>query len=155
MASSLQAIHDFLACRRIAAAGVARDSRHFSRTIFRELRERGYDVVPVNPKAAEIDGARCYAQVSEIDPPVEGALLTTTGAASEAVVCDCAAAGIRRVWLYRAVGQGAVTPAAVELCEKHGISVVSGECILMFLHDAGWIHAAHAVVRRLVGSYPA
>jgi uncharacterized protein len=155
MASSLQAINDFLACRRIAAAGLARDSRHFSRTIFRELRARGYDVVPVNPNAAEIDGMRCYARVSDIDPPVDGALLTTTGPASEAVVRDCVAAGVRRVWLYRAAGQGAVTPAAIEMCEQHGISVVPGECIFMFLRGAGWIHAVHGAVRKLVGSYPA
>ena len=155
MASTLQAIHEFLGCRRIAAAGVARDRRHFSRVLFRELRARGYDVVPVNPNADEIDGVRCYARVSDIQPPVEGALLTTTGEASASVVSDCVAAGVRRVWLYRGAGRGAVTPAALELCAKHGISVVPGECILMFLRDAGWIHAAHGMFRKVVGSYPA
>ncbi|HET8550830.1 MAG TPA: CoA-binding protein [Bryobacteraceae bacterium] len=155
MTSGLQSIHEFLACRRIAAAGVARDSRHFSRTIFRELRARGYDVVPVNPHASEIDGMRCYARVTDIDPPVEAALLTTTGAASEAVAQDCADAGVKHVWLYRAVGQGAVTPGAVAVCERNGISVVPGECIFMFLRDAGWIHAVHRLWRKAVGSYPA
>ena len=153
--SSLQAIHEFLGCRRIAMAGLARDSRHFSRTIFRELRSRGYDVVPVNPNASEIEGVRCYARVCDIDPPVEGALLTTTGAASEAVVRDCADAGVKRVWLYRAAGRGSVTPGAVSLCEQRGISVVPGECIFMFLRDAGWIHALHGTIRKVVGSYPA
>jgi predicted CoA-binding protein len=153
--STLQAIHDFLACRRIAMAGVARDSRHFSRTIFRDLRSRGYDVVPVNPNAEEIEGLRCYRRVCDIDPPVEAALLTTTGAASEAVVRDCADAGVRRVWFYRAAGRGAVTPGALTFCEQRGISVVPGECIFMFLRNAGWIHSLHRTLRKAVGSYPA
>jgi predicted CoA-binding protein len=153
--STLEAIHQFLNCRRIAAAGVARESGHFSRTIFRELRSRGYDAVPVNPNAGEIEGVRCYARVTDIDPPVEGALLMTTGAASEAVARDCADAGVKRVWFYRASGRGAVTPAAVSFCEERGMSVVPGECIFMFLANTGWIHRLHGVLRKAVGSYPA
>ena len=42
--------NEFLAQRRIALVGVSRDPRDLSRTLFRELRRRGYDVVPVNPE---------------------------------------------------------------------------------------------------------
>jgi len=43
---------DFLAQRRIALVGVSRDPRDLSRALFRELRGRGYDVVPVHPQLA-------------------------------------------------------------------------------------------------------
>jgi len=43
--------------------------------MFRTLRERGYDAVPVNPKPTEIDGVPCYARLQEIQPPVQGALV--------------------------------------------------------------------------------
>ena len=43
--------NEFLAQRRIALVGVSRNPRDLSRTLFRELRRRGYDVVPVNPDA--------------------------------------------------------------------------------------------------------
>ena len=51
-----QLIDDFLAQKRIAVVGVSRNPRDFTRTMFNEFIRRGYDAVPVNPNAAEIDG---------------------------------------------------------------------------------------------------
>ncbi len=45
-------IDGFLALKRVAMVGVSRDPRDFSRMLFREMKKRGYDMVPVNPGAA-------------------------------------------------------------------------------------------------------
>jgi predicted CoA-binding protein len=150
-----QAITQFMAARRIAVIGVSRDSRHFSRNLFRTLISRGYHVIPVNPQASEIEGLRCYASVIAIEPTVDAALLFTTGAATDAVVRECAGASIPCVWMYRAAGIGAVTESAVEFCLEQNITVVPGECPYMFLPHAGCIHALHGFARRLIGTYPA
>jgi len=97
--STRQAISDFLAQKRIALVGASRNPKDFNRTMFRSLRSRGYDVVPVNPSAKEIDGVPCYGSVKQIDPPVEGVLVMTPPAAAQAVVNECQEAGIKRVWL--------------------------------------------------------
>jgi hypothetical protein len=57
------------------------------------------------------------------------------------VIKDCAAGGIRRVWMYRR------SPAAVAFCESHGMTVIAGECPLMFLPDTGWVHRLHGWFR--------
>ncbi len=106
--ASLNTIEEFLAQKRIAMAGISRDPANFSVKLFEELCRRGYDVVPVNPNVAEVQGIRCFARVQDIQPPVEAALLMTSPEATETVVNDCAAAGIRKIWMYRAVGKGAV-----------------------------------------------
>lgn len=147
-------IEDFLSYRRLAVAGVSRHPDDFSRKLYRELRSRGYELVPVNPHAEEVDGDRCYARITDIQPPVDGALLMTSGKDSRAVVEDCAAAGVKRVWLYRGAGQGAATPEAVEFCRKKEIAVVPGECPFMFLAGVGWMHGVHGFCRKLVGTYP-
>ena len=51
MTTTLDDVRDFLAQRRIAFVGLSRDPKHFSRVVFREMSQRGYDVVPVNPAA--------------------------------------------------------------------------------------------------------
>ena len=84
---------DFLAQRRIAFVGVSRNPRDLSRALFRELRGRGYDLVPVHPELPSVDGVPCAKQVQEIKPPVDGALLMTAPAVTDRVVRDCAAAG--------------------------------------------------------------
>ena len=68
---------------------------------------------------------------------VDGVLLMTSPAVTQAVVEDCAQAGIRRVWMYSAGSQGAVSPKAVEFCRERGIQVVPGECPLMFFPHNG------------------
>jgi predicted CoA-binding protein len=50
---ALEIIEDFLAQKRIALVGLSRQPKDFSVMLFEELCRRGYDVVPVNPGAAE------------------------------------------------------------------------------------------------------
>jgi len=149
-----RSIDEFLAQRRFAMIGVSRNPRDFSRELYRAFRKRGYDVIPVRPDAVEIEGRTSVASVTEIQPPVEAALLMTAPSVTETVVPECAAAGIRRIWMYRATGAGAVSPKAVAYCAGKGIEVVPGECPLMFLNQTGWIHRAHGLIRRIKGRYP-
>jgi predicted CoA-binding protein len=152
-ATSLEVIEDFLAQKRIAMVGVSRDPKHFSVYLFKELCRRGYDMVPVHPHATEVVGHRCFARVQEIQPPVEAALLMTPSTVTEAVVADCAQAGVRRIWMYRASGTGAVNSNAVDFCRQHEIALVPGECPFMFLPRNGF-HALHGFIRKITGQFP-
>jgi len=144
-----EAADDFLAQKRLALVGLSRNPKDFSRYIYTELRQRGYDVVPVNPNLAEVDGARCFARLQDVTPPVEGALVMTAADQSEGVVHDCAEAGINRVWLHRGAGAGAVSPAAVDFCRQRGMRLVAGYCPYMFLPQASFFHRFHGFFRKL------
>lgn len=143
-------ISDFLARQRLAVIGVSHDPRDFSRGLLRELRQRGYDVVPVNPHlaGADVDGTRVVARVQDVTPPIEAALVMTPPAVTEQVVRDCAQAGVTSVWLHRGAGRGAVSPEAVRFCREHGMSVVAGACPYMYLPRAALFHRVHGFVHR-------
>ena len=81
-------VDDFLACRRLAVVGVSRDPKHFSYVLWQELRQRGYEAIPVNPYATDLDGQPCYPRVQAIDPPVDGVLVMTPSSATAQVVRD-------------------------------------------------------------------
>ncbi len=151
---SLDAIEEFLALKRFAMVGISREPKDFSVSLFEELCRRGYDVVPVNPKTPNILGKSCYARVQDIQPPVEGALLMTSAAHTDAVVADCAQAGIRKLWMYRAAGVGAVSPKAVQFCRERGIEVIPGECPFMFLPHTGGVHKLHGFFRKITARFP-
>ncbi len=150
-----ETIDAFLGCRRLALVGVSRNARDFSRALMRELLCRGYDVVPVNPTAPEIEERRCYATVEEVVPPVEAALLMTPPALGPATVQDCLRAGVRRIWFHRGVGPGASSPEALRMCAEAGVDVVAGECPFMFLPGSGLVHRIHGVFRRPRRARPA
>lgn len=148
-------IDGFLSQKRLAVIGVSRNAGEFSRSVFNEFQKRGYDVVPVNPAATEVEGKRCFAHVTEIDPPVDAALLLTSSDRTEEVVDECIAAHIRYVWMHRGGGgTGAVNERAVNTCRERGISVVAGECPLMFLPGTAFPHRAHGFIRKIMGQYP-
>jgi predicted CoA-binding protein len=152
--TAIERIHDFLSQNRFAVVGVSRQPKDFSRMLFRELVQRGYDAIPVNPKARDIDGRPCFSRIEEIQPPIEGALLMTAPAITETLVRDCAAARIKRVWMFRGGGTGAVSAEAVRFCESSGISVIPGECPFMYLPRTGWVHRLHGLIRKIARTYP-
>jgi predicted CoA-binding protein len=152
--TSRASIDAFLSLRRIAFAGLSRNPKHFSRALFHEFRVRGYTALPVNPQAEEIESIPCAPKVSAIDPAPEGVLVMTPAHASAEVVEDAARAGVRHVWLYRALGEGAVSSRALDIASAHMMQVVAGECPWMFLPQSGFPHNVHRGFRSLVGSLP-
>jgi uncharacterized protein len=147
-------ISRFLGLSRFAAVGLSKKPQDFTRKLMGCLVESGYEVVPVNPTVKEIDGRECFATVRDVRPPVTAALLLTSPAATEQVVRDCAASGVSLIWMYRASGAGAVSEVAVQYCHEHGMSVIAGECPLMFLPHTGFVHRVHGFFRRIAGTYP-
>jgi len=146
-ATAMDKAREFLALKRIALVGISRNEKDFSRGIYRELVRRGYDVVPVSPALGEVEGKPCHARIQDVRPPPEVALLLTSPERTELVVRDCLEAGVRRVWMHRGVGPGAVSPAAVAFCRANGIEVAAGVCPFMALPGSAWPHRLHAFFR--------
>ncbi len=148
--TSKATVADFVSQRKLAVVGVSRKKMKFGNLAFRELKRKGYKLFPVHPHAEQLEGERCSASLAALPEPVEGVLVIVPPAQAEQVVREAAAAGIRRVWLQ----QGAASPAAIRFCEDNRISVVHGECILMFAEPAAWYHRAHRWVWGLLGKLP-
>jgi predicted CoA-binding protein len=152
--TTIQDIDDFLAQKRIALVGVSRNPQEISRLLLREFVRRGYDVVPVNPNLAEVEGLRCFARIQDVAPAVDAVLIMTAAGRSTEAVQGCAEAHIKRAWLYRGAGAGAVSAEAVDLCQHHGIRVVAGFCPYMFWPETSFVHRAHKFAMKVAGSYP-
>jgi predicted CoA-binding protein len=153
--TTIRDVEDFLALKRIAMVGVSRDPKDFSRNLFREMCDRGYDMVPVNRVATEIEGRESFQCLQPVRPAVEGALIMTPAYETIRAVRDCAEAGINNVWIYRAGGTGAVSAEALAFCREHAIRVVEGHCPFMFFRSTGFPHRAHGFFLKLTRRYPA
>ena len=155
MATIKEAAADFLAQRRIAVAGVARKSgEHGGNTVYRRLRSRGYEVFAVNPKADEVEGDRCYPNLAAIPGGVDGVVIATAPDVTEEVMVECAAIGVRRVWIHRGPGTGSANDKAVELGREWGIAVIPGGCPLMYGPTSDGLHRTMRWALNLVGRIP-
>ena len=146
---------EFLDQRRIAVAGVSRDARQPANLIYRRLRDAGHEVFAVNPNASEVEGDPCWPSVRDVPVALDGVVIVTPAAASVAVVEDCAAAGVPRVWLHRGLGPGSMSDEAVEAARSHGMTVIPGGCPNMFgaCSDPG--HRCIRVALRMTRKLPA
>lgn len=127
-----QSVAEFLAGKRFAVAGVSRDPRQAANLIFRKLRSSGYDVIPVNPNAAEVEGARCYADLGQVEGALDGVLVATHPRVAVDLVRQCAERGVPRVWFHRAIGEGSVSDEAIRACRDRGMACIVGGCPLMY-----------------------
>src|SRR4026207_1455965 len=93
-------VHDFLAQKRIAVAGVSRNNSHHpvGNLIYQRLKETGHDVFPVKPRMHACGGAPCYSDLQSIPGGVDGVVIITRPEVTERIVRDCGDAHVRRVW---------------------------------------------------------
>lgn len=151
---TIAAINHFLSAKRIAVIGPSRSRNDYSRLLFRELLKHGYDAKPVNPNAEELDGVKCFKNIKEIDPAPERALILLPEDKTEQAVLDCAAAGVRDIWLHRHIAGGVSDTRAIYRAEESGLNLITGFCMFMFLPRASWFHKLHRNVMKLFGLFP-
>lgn len=144
-------IDDFLSQPALALAGASRSGRKFGNAVLKELTAKGYRVFPIHPEADLLGGVRAYRSLRDLPEPVGGLVLVVPKPQAAALVKEAAEAGIRRVWLQ----QGAESPEAIEAGRAAGLTVIAGECVLMFARDAAFIHRAHRWVMGVFGKLPA
>ncbi len=144
------AVERFVGFRTLALVGASRSGKKFGNTILRELAAKGYTVYPIHPEATDIQGHRAYPSLAATPTVPQGVVVVVSPAAASSVVRDAHAAGIDAVWLQ----QGAGSPDAVQFAEANGMTVVDGECLLMFAEPAGWIHRAHRWISKISGRLP-
>jgi uncharacterized protein len=133
MQSVKEAAATFLANKRVAVTGVSRTPRtHGSNSVYKRLRERGYDVFAVNPNADEVEGDRSYPDLKSIPGGVDAVVIATRPEIGEATMRECAGLGIKHVWMHWGAGATSVSQAATAYGREQGITVIDGGCPLMF-----------------------
>jgi len=151
-------VNEFLAQKRIAVAGVSRDNSHHpaGNLIYRRLKTTGHDVFAMNPHMSSFDGDRCYPNLQSIQGGVDGVVIVTRPEAAEQIVHDCSDAGVRRVWMHESIGRkgSSVSPAAVEFCRQHQISVIAGACPMMYGDGVDFGHTCMRWILKFTGGLP-
>ena len=150
-------VHDFLAQKRIAVAGVSRTKgKHpAGNLIYQRLKTTGHEVFAVNPHMQTFEGDRCYPDLKSIPGGVDGVVIVTRPDLTERIVHDCVDAGVRRVWMHQSLGKGtSVSPTAVEYCQQHDVSVIAGACPMMFGDNVDFGHTCMRWMLKLTGGLP-
>jgi predicted CoA-binding protein len=142
-------IDGFLKAHAMAIAGLSRTGRKFGNIAHKTLMSKGYSLYPIHPDIQELNGLKCYADVTELPDDIENLLLVVPPLQSELLVKQIPESPIKRVWMQ----QGAESHTAIKFCHEHNIQVVHGCCILMHAQPQG-IHKFHHLLSGLFGKLP-
>ncbi len=145
-----RSIDAFFSSPAYAVVGVSGSGKKFGNSAYRSMKEHGLKVYPVHPRLETIEGDACFKSVLDLPPDVHSVVTVVPPQQTERIVGDCVRKGITTVWMQ----QGSQSPKAIADATAHGMSVVHGECILMFLEPVKSLHAFHRWVNRIVGRYP-
>ena len=149
MQSIKNAATAFLANKRIAVTGVSREPKtHGSNTVYKRLRERGYEVFAVNPNADQVEGDPAYKDLASIPGGVDAVVIGTRPEHAEQTMRECVELGIEHVWMHHGAGASSVSPAATAYGREHSVTVIDGGCPCMFPPTAD---LGHRVMRVFLG----
>jgi len=147
--TTLKQINEFLDSQPIALVGVSRNPKKFGYTVFKELKEKGMKLIPVNPQAEEIMGEKTYPNVKMLPPEVQSIIVFTKKDKTASVIRDAKEKGIKQIWIQ----QMADSKEALQELKDSGIKFITGECILMH-YKPNSIHKFHGGLKKFFGRFP-
>jgi predicted CoA-binding protein len=129
--------------------GVSRNPKKFGQQAFKELKEKGMNIIPVNPSASEILGVKVFPDVKSLPSEVKGIIIVTKKEQTASVVREAKEKGLKQIWIQ----QMADSKKAMEELKDSGINYITGECILMH-YKPDSIHKFHKAIKKFFGRFP-
>jgi len=149
-AITLNEIQRFFAPQKIAVAGASRDPKKFGGSVIKELKEKGFDLYPVNPNALEIQGLKCFKSVTELPEDVKHLLIVTPKSSSSEVAGQAVEKKMEMVWIQ----QMSENQQAMQILQEAGIPMIHHKCIMMFANPVKGPHRFHRFLIKTFGKYP-
>lgn len=139
--------------KTIAVVGLSTEPTKASNMVASYLRDEGYRIIPVHPKATDILGERCYPSVADIPFPVDVVDIFRPAAETPEIVRQAISNGAKAVWFQLRI----IHPEAADAALAAGLHVVMDRCIKMehgrfggMLHWAGMNTEVISARRRAV-----
>ncbi len=128
-----QSIEQFMSAHRFAVAGASEDPGKYGHQCFVALHARGFIVFPLNPHAKSVLGVAAYPNLAALPERVESLSIVTPPAATERLIDEAIAAGVKNIWMQ----PGAEPNDETSLNRAHaaGVNLIyGGPCLLVELH---------------------
>ena len=111
-----------------AVIGANNNADKYGNMIYKKLKSRGYTVYPISPNYEEIEGDKCYKDLSSLPEVPEVIDMVVSPKRGAAVIEEAAKVGVKYVWLQ----PGTYDNKIMGLIEEKGLTAVKA-CVLVAL----------------------
>jgi hypothetical protein len=122
-----EAVAEMLRGRRIAVVGMTPDPARAGNYVPAFLRDRGKEIVPVNPTYPDVDGLKSYKSLAEVPGRVDVVLVFRRPEYCPQIAEEAAAVHAGGLWLQ----SGIYSDEARRIAEQAGMSFVQGRCMMV------------------------
>jgi len=150
MKTSKQSIDRFLESRKLAIAGVSRNPKKFGNMVYKELKDRGFEIYPINPNIDQVNGDKCYHSINALPSDIGYLLVLTPKTQTLNTVREAVGKGIENIWIQ----QHSETKEVMDFLKDKPVKLVTRECIFMWLEPVKSIHKFHRTIRKFFGLLP-
>jgi predicted CoA-binding protein len=117
----------FYGLKNIAVVGMSKSEGKAAHYVPKYLIDRGYNVIPVNPTAGEMQGRRSYPAVSSVPEKIDIIDIFRPSEEVPAIVEDALKKkGIKVIWMQ----EGIYSKEAERMAREKGVEVVYNRCML-------------------------
>jgi predicted CoA-binding protein len=109
-----------------AIVGATNNQEKYGYKVLVDLKDKGYKVVPVNPKYLEVAGLTCYPDLITLDERPDVVVLVVGEENAPKVVQNCVDLALTKIWFQ----PGSEYDQAVSLAKSAGLDMVIGKCIM-------------------------
>ncbi len=120
-------IKEFIAQKKFAVVGATDNPQKYGNQVVKNLKIRGYEVYPVNPRLKELEGLDCYPALADIPVKVDVVDFVVSPEATETILNQCKDLGLSRIWLQ----PGSESETAIAFCRENNLKVVHSVCVMM------------------------
>jgi len=116
--------------KSVAIVGASRDPKAIGHQCLQNLIKSGYQgkIYPVNPKADEVAGLKCYHSIMEVPDEVDIALIVVPAKYVPAVTEECGKKGVKGLVIiasgFSEVGREDLEREVVEIARKYGMRIL-------------------------------
>ncbi len=118
-------IREIFRLRKIVVVGMSRNASKPAHFVPMYLKERGFEIIPVNPVADEIAGMKVYKNISEVPGEIEIVEVFRPSEETPNVVNEAVKKRPKVIWLQ----EGIYHPEAVKIARDAGIKIVWNRCM--------------------------
>ena len=112
--------------RNIAVVGISNKLGRPSLTVASYLKGQGYRIIPVNPTIQDVNGEKCYPDLTSIPEKVDVVDIFRKPADVLPVVEEAVRIGAKAIWMQ----EGIVNEEAASKARAAGLQVVMDKCML-------------------------
>jgi len=110
----------------IAVIGVSRDPSKYGSKVYRDLKEKGYEVYGITPHAHEFDDPHIVSSLDEIAEEITLVVSVVPPSQGELLLKKMNSLGIKKIWFQ----PGSEDMKLLKECDALGIEYIANACIM-------------------------